>query len=64
MVPSSILSPFIYVMDITKDSIQVVLLITAVGGFKYAFRFWYSFSSVVSMIKKMEKKMKHVCQIN
>jgi hypothetical protein len=64
MVPSSILSPFIYVMDITKDSIQVVLLITAVGGFKHAFRFWYSFSSVVSMIKKMEKKMKHVCQIN
>lgn len=48
MIPGGVLSPFLYLLDIVKDSIQLVLIVTAVHGFLYVFENWSSFSSVVS----------------
>ena len=41
-----------YVFDTVKDSLQLSLLITAVG-FGTIFRYWNSFSSIVSYIKSL-----------
>ena len=48
MVPKIIWSPFLYVLDLIKDVIQLSLFLFAVGGPKYAIANWSSFSSVVS----------------
>ena len=48
MVPKIIWSPFLYVLDLIKDVIQLSLFLYAVGGPKYAITNWSSFSSVVS----------------
>ena len=49
MIPTNILKPLLYVLDIIKDMVQVLLLLTAVGGLTFALRYWSSFSSVVSI---------------
>ena len=49
MVPSGLIPSFLYVLDIVKDSVQLFILANAVHGLWYAFKYWYSFSSVVSL---------------
>ena len=49
LVPPAIITPFFYVLDIVKDTIQVLLFVTAVNGLWYAFKNWSTFSSVVSI---------------
>ena len=51
LVPINILKPLLYVLDIIKDMVQVLLLLTAVGGFTFALRYWNSFSSAVCVHK-------------
>ena len=51
LVPINILKPLLYVLDIIKDTVQVLLLLTAVGGFTFALRYWNSFSSAVGIHK-------------
>ena len=51
MVPTGIVSSFFYVLDIIKDLIQLSLFLQAVHGFKYALKYWNSFSSVVGTLK-------------
>ena len=48
MIPEGVLSPFLYLLDIVKDSVQLVLIVYAVHGFPNVFENWSSFSSVVS----------------
>ena len=48
MVPEGVFSPFLYLLDIVKDSVQLVLFVVAVHGFRNSFENWSSFSSVVS----------------
>ena len=48
MVADGVLSSFLYLMDIVKDSMQLVWIIYAVHGISNAFENWSSFSSVVS----------------
>ena len=40
--------PFMYVCDIVKDTVQLLLMIIVVGGYENVFKYWSSFSSVVS----------------
>ena len=49
LVPTGTIPPFFYVLDIIKDSVQLILFIYAVNGLGYAFKNWFSFSSVVSV---------------
>ena len=49
LVPVNVLKPLLYVLDIIKDMVQLLLLLTAVGGLTYALRYWSSFSSAVSI---------------
>ena len=49
LVPTAIIPPFFYVLDILKDTIQLLLFIYAVHGVGYALKNWTSFSSVVSV---------------
>ena len=51
MIPVGILSPFLYLLDLVKDSLKLALLIHAVGGLNNVFKNWSSFSSVVSKEK-------------
>ena len=51
MIPAGILSPFLYLLDLVKDSLKLALLIHAVGGLNNVFKNWSSFSSVVSKEK-------------
>ena len=48
MIPVGVLVPFVYLLDIVKDSMWLVLIIYAVHGFQFFFEYWSSFSSVVS----------------
>ena len=48
MIPEGVLSPFLYLLDIVKDSMWLVFIIYAVHGFQFVFEYWSSFSSVVS----------------
>ena len=54
MIPEGLLSPFLYLLDIVKDSIQLVLIVYAVHGVQNVFEYWSSFSSVVSTERKKE----------
>ena len=51
MVPKNIAFPFFYVFDALKDSIQLIMLIAAVGGPMLVFNdeYLFSFTSTVSM---------------
>ena len=51
LIPLNILKPFLYVLDIIKDIVQLLLLLTTVGGLASALKYWSSFSSVVSIHK-------------
>ena len=51
LVPINILKPLLYVLDIIKDTVQVLLLLNAVGGITLALRYWLSFSSAVGINK-------------
>ena len=42
--------PFMYVCDIVKDSVQLLLMVIVVGGYENVFKYWSSFSSVVSHV--------------
>ena len=48
MIPEGMFSPFLYLLDILKDSVQLVFIINAVHGVQNVFEHWSSFSSVVS----------------
>ena len=48
MIPEGVLSPFLYLLDIAKDLMQLVLIIYAIHGLQNAFEYWSSFSSIVS----------------
>ena len=50
MVPKNIVFPFLYVFDVLKDFIQLIMIIVAVGGLWQVFNDDYlsSFTSVVS----------------
>ena len=48
MIPEGVLSPFLYLLDMFKDSVQLVLIVYAVHGFHNVFENWSSFSSGVS----------------
>ena len=48
MVPVNIVYPFLYIMDIVKDLVQLVLLVVAVGGLSKFLEYWSSFSSTVT----------------
>ena len=39
-----------YVWDIVKDTAQLLLMLTVVGGYEHVFKTWSSFSSVVNHI--------------
>ena len=39
-----------YMLDIVKDSAQLLLMLAVVGGHEHVFKYWLSFSSVVSHI--------------
>jgi hypothetical protein len=51
MVPKAIVNPLTYLFDIIKDTLQLALLIMAIGGLGYFFKNWSSFASVVSTNK-------------
>ena len=42
--------PFMYVWDIVKDTVQLSLMVIVVGGYENVFKYWSSFSSVVSHV--------------
>ena len=46
----NIIFPFFYVLDVVKDSIQLIILTVAVGGPMLVFNNWISFTSVVSWL--------------
>ena len=48
MVPKNITFPFLYVCDVLKDSLQLALLVIAVGGPLLVIKNPFSFTSVVS----------------
>ena len=52
MIPEGVLSPFLYLLDIIKDSMWLVFITYAVHGFHNVFEYWSSFSSVVSIETK------------
>ena len=54
MIPEGVLSPFLYLWDILKDFMQLVLIIYAVHGVRIVFEYWSSFSSVVSTETKQK----------
>ena len=47
LVPMNIVGPFSYLLDIVKDSLQLILLLLSVGSFRLVLKNWTSFSSVV-----------------
>ena len=49
LIPVNISKPLLYVLDVIKDMVQLLLLLTAVGGLSFAVRYWSSFSSGVSI---------------
>ena len=51
MIPMGILIPFLYIVDIVKDSVQLSVFVIAVGGPKFVIKQLSSFSSTVSKIK-------------
>ena len=55
MIPFGILHPFMYILDIVKDCMELAFLIHAVNGLKTVFQDWSSFSSVVSIKKRVCK---------
>ena len=52
MVIKNIAFPFLYVFDALKDSIQLIMLIIAVGGPMLVFNdeYMFSFTSAVSLV--------------
>ena len=48
VIPLNIVHPFIYIMDIVKDYVQLALLLVAVHGLSKVLEYWSSFSSTVS----------------
>ena len=48
IVPVNMVHPFLYVFDIVKDMVQIALFATAIGHLEHLFKYWSSFSSVVS----------------
>ena len=50
MVFTNVWFPFMYVWDIAKDTVQLLLMVTVVGGYRNIFENWSLFSSVVSHI--------------
>ena len=57
MIPEGVFSPFLYLLDMVKDSMQLVLIIYAVHGFCNVFEHWSSFSSVVSTETKQKNSL-------
>lgn len=55
MIPFGILHPFMYILDIVKDCMELAFLIHAVNGLKNVCQNWSSFSSVVSIKKRVCK---------
>lgn len=51
MIPIGIFHPFMYILDIVKDCMELAFLIHAVNGLKNVCQNWSSFSSVVSIEK-------------
>ena len=41
--------PFVYVSDIVKDSLQIVLLVIVTGGPAMVFKYWYTLTTFVSV---------------
>ena len=41
--------PFVYVSDIVKDSLQIVLLVIVIGGPAMVFKYWYTLTTFVSV---------------
>ena len=48
MVPLNIVGPFLYILDVLKDSLQVALLLVSIGGITTFSQHLTTFSSVVS----------------
>ena len=46
-----------YVWDIVKDTAQLLLMVIVVGGYENVFRYWTSFSSVVSHVLQEKFQM-------
>lgn len=53
--------PFLYVFDVVKDSIQLIILTVAVGGPMLIFNNWISFTSVVSWLNN---SIQFICNMN
>ena len=49
MVVLNLSTPFFYLMDIVKDCIQLLLLLSVVGGLWLFLEHWLNFTSVVSL---------------
>ena len=50
IIPTNMVSPFMYLVDIIKDSLQLYILLISIGGIKNVIRNPTSFSSVVSTL--------------
>ena len=61
MVPKNIAFPLLYVFDALKDSVQLIMLIVAVGGPVLVFNNWTSFTSVVSWLNN---SIQFFCDMN
>ena len=48
---------FMYLVDIIKDTLQLLLLLTTVGGVSFVLHNWASFSSVVSLHGSAQKTL-------
>ena len=49
MTPRNMILSFMYLVDIIKDTLQLLLLLITVGGISFVLHNWASFSSVVSL---------------
>ena len=63
LVPIHTFSSFSYLMDIVKDLGQLAILIYALGGVVYIVKNWTSFTSVVSLYSKTNKKVTKKIQL-
>lgn len=45
---TNVSSPFVYVSDVVKDSLQLAMLVIAAGGPGIVLRYWYSWTTFVS----------------
>ena len=50
IIPTNMVSPFMYLVDIIKDSLQLYILLISIGGIKNVIQNPTSFSSVVSTL--------------